>query len=159
MAHFNCSIGTTVVWQKDWSTDRGVFSPKGELLVVLTSQGPLVLDSVSGKGLCILPTSAMDILCQFVSDEECVSVNHGIESSTVQLFNVRSGDLLSSIKVESRITCLAASSKNGLFAIGLLDCKPNFKVIKVHLPRRTVGGTTGELLVNVTIFKAFFLVL
>ena len=151
--------GTTVVWQKDWSTDRGVFSPKGELLVVLTSQGPLVLDSVSGKGLCILPTSAMDILCQFVSDEECVSVNHGIESSTVQLFNVRSGDLLSSMEVESRITCLAASSKNGLFAIGLLDCKPNFKVIKVHLPRRTVGGTTGELLVNVTIFKAFFLVL
>ncbi|CAH3171245.1 unnamed protein product [Porites evermanni] len=77
--------------------------------------------------------------CTFISDDTCVISGSIL---TVQLFDVKSGELLTEIDVESRVICLAACPFNRVFAIGLPDSTPNFKVIRVHLPR---GEDRGNL--------------
>jgi len=50
------------------------------------------------------------------------------------LFNVKSGDLLSEIALESSVCSLAACPRARLIAIGLKYSKANFKVLRVKLP-------------------------
>ena len=54
---------------------------------------------------------------------------------SAQLFNVKSGELLSVIDVESRADCSASCPRNRLLAIGRSYFAPSFKIILVHLPR------------------------
>ena len=53
----------------------------------------------------------------------------------LELFNVKSGDLLSEIAMESRVYSLTACPRKRLIAIYLEHCKVNFKVLQVKLPR------------------------
>ena len=99
-----------------------------------------VLDVVSGKTLHILcscdPVYHSDLDCKFVSDEECVTYFGGESTGYfLQLFNVKSGDLLSKIALELHVYSLAACPRKGLVALGFLDSKVNFKVLQVKLPR------------------------
>ena len=128
-----------VVWKKEYSpasyvSVRGaVFSPTEKFLVLWTNEPTYVLDAVSGRTGCTLPIMGLEIPvdgCKFVSDEECV-IAVDLPCS-VQLFNVKSGALLSVIDVEGKVACLTARPQ--LFAIGLENSSPNFKVFKVHLP-------------------------
>ena len=128
-----------VVWKKEYSpvsyvSVRGaVFSPTEKFLVLWTNEPTYVLDAVSGRTCCTLPIMGLEIPvdgCKFVSDEECV-IAVDLPCS-VQLFNVKSGALLSVTDVEGKVACLTARPQ--LFAIGLENSSPNFKVFKVHLP-------------------------
>ena len=129
--------GETVVWRKK-DIDRlldmpAAFSPTEQLLVVGTTDGILVLDPETGNTLRTLGLSYSRLLhCTFISDDTCVI--SGV-NSTVRLLNVKSGKFLSGIDVESRVNCLAACPFNRVLAIGLRYSTPNFKVIRVHLPR------------------------
>ena len=131
--------GKTVVWGKEginrYPKDKAVaFSPMEQFLVVGTTSSILVLDAETGNTLRTLRPSTLFRLwhCTFISDDTFV-ISSCI--STVQLFNVKSGELLTEIDVESRVTCLAACPFNRVLAIGLRYSTPNFKVIRVHLPR------------------------
>ena len=128
-----------VVWKKEYSpvsyvSVRGaVFSPTEKFLVLWTNEPTYVLDAVSGRTCCTLSIMGLEIPvdgCKFVSDEECV-IAVDLPCS-VQLFNVKSGALLSVTDVEGKVACLTARPQ--LFAIGLENSSPNFKVFKVHLP-------------------------
>ena len=130
---------TRVFWKKEHSpasfgTVRGaVFSPTEKFLVLWTNEPTYVLDVVSGRTCCTFPIMGLEIPvdgCRFVSDEECV-IAVDLPCS-VQLFNVKSGALLSVIDVEGKVACLTARPQ--LFAIGLENSSPSFKVFKVHLP-------------------------
>ena len=56
-------------------------------------------------------------------------------SSSVELYNVKSGDLPSELNIEGAVvTCLAVCPSKRLFAIGLWDSNPCYKVIRVWLP-------------------------
>ena len=132
--------GETVVWRsKDiqmLSEDYDqlvAFSPMEQFLVVCTIDGILVLDPETGNTLRTLDRVLPPVLhCTFISDDTCViSGLHSI----VQLFNVKSGERQTKIDVEGSVNCLAACPFNRVLAIGLLDSTPNFKVIRVHLPR------------------------
>ena len=130
---------TAVVWKKEYSSASyasvkgALFSPTEKFLVLWTNEPTYVLDAVSGRTCCTLPTKGLEIPvdgCKFVSDEECViAVNL---PCSVQLFNVKSSALLSVIDVEGKVACLTARPR--LLAIGLENSSPNFKVSKVHLP-------------------------
>ena len=114
---------------------KGVaFSPMEQFLVFGTTNGILVLDPERGNTLRTLRPSTLFRIrnCTFIRDDTCVISSC---NSTVQLFNVKSGELLTEIDVESLVTCLAACPFNRVLAIGLEDSTPNFKVIRVHLPR------------------------
>ena len=142
----HCSLqlldGKTVVWGKEGIferfpeyNDKGVaFSPKEQFLVVGTTDGISVLDAETGKTLRTLSPlkNAWFCYCTFISDDTCVISGFNL---TVQLFNVKSGELLTEIDVEGNVTCLAACPINRVLAIGLENSTPNFKVIRVHLPR------------------------
>ena len=137
--HMQC--GDKVLWEIQmpfnilylWLT----FSPSEQYCVV-RNLGLYVLDVVSGKPLHKLYLNKFDSLficehdCKFVSDEECV-VYFGDASRGyfLQLFNVKSGDLLSEIALESRVYSLTACPRERLIAIGLRDSKVNFKVLRV----------------------------
>ena len=131
--------GKTVVWGKQFivrypDDKSGAFSPMEQFLVVGMICGILVLDAETGNifRTLRLPTFSNLWLCTFISDDTCVISE---SSSTVQLYNVKSGELLTEIDVESWVTCLAACPLNRVLAIGLRNFTPNFKVIRVHLPR------------------------
>ena len=80
--------------------------------------------------------------CKFVSDEECVVIVDPGDS--VQLLSVKSGEVLSKLDVEvGRVTCLASCPH--LFALGLENSAPNFKVIRVHLPDDKYNGKSNRL--------------
>ena len=139
----SCSLqlldGKTVVWGKEgikrYPYDKAVaFSPMEQFLVVDTTDGFLVLDAETGNALRTLRPSTFSYLrhCTFVSDDTCVISGSNL---IVQLFNVKSGERLTEINVESRVSCLAACPFNRVLAIGLKYSTPNFKVIRVHLPR------------------------
>ena len=73
---------------------------------------------------------------KFVSDEEyvaCFVFDHFLHC--LQLFNVKSGDLLTEIALEGDVYRLAACPRKRLVAIGFMDSKVNFKVLQVKLPR------------------------
>ena len=138
----SCSLqlldGETVVWEKEgivrFPNDKAVaFSPMEQFLVVGTTEGILVLDAKTGETFRTLRPSRFFRLwhCTFISDDTCVISGSDL---TVQLLNVKSGELLTEIDVESRVNCLAACPVNCVFAIGLMYSTPNFKVIRVHFP-------------------------
>ena len=139
--------GETVVWRKKdigWlpeSYDKAAaFSPMEQFLVVGTTHRILVLDPETGNTLRTLGLSfSLRHHCTFISDDTCVI--SGVDSA-VRLLNVKSGELLTEIDVESREICLAACPFNRVLAIGLQDSTPNFKVIRVHLPR---GEDRGKM--------------
>ena len=100
-----------------------------------------VLDVDSGKTLRPLQLRTPDppalfgpTDCKFVSDE-CITCLINLSSGHfLQLFNVKSGDLLSEIATESPVYSLAACPRERLIAIGFKDSKVNFKVLQVKLP-------------------------
>ena len=139
-----CSLqlldGKTVVWEKEGIVgnpyDEAVaFSPMEQFLVVATTKGLLVLDAETGNILRTLrPSSLLFWHCTFISDDKFVTTCISSSDLTVQLLNVKSGELLTEINVESNVSCLAACRSNRVLAIGLQDSTPNFNVIRVHFP-------------------------
>ena len=141
---------TTVVWKKE-GIDMGynqdaTFSPMERFVVVVMAVGVLVLDAVTGSTLHTLPSWSCSSKTRrsspsrltFISDDECAISRSDVTAQlpfNVNLFNVKSGELLSAIDVESDVTCLAACPFNRVLAIGLKNSTPNFKVIRVYLPR------------------------
>ena len=119
------------------------FSPTEQYCVLGDYNVLYVLDVALGRALrtlqprihegCFPETDQL----KFVSDEECVaSFRFGyVPGFFLQLFNVKSGDLLSEIALEGFVHSLAASPRERLVAIGYGFCKVNFKVLQVKLPR------------------------
>ena len=134
--------GETVVWRKkdfvrlpDYKA--AAFSPMEQFVVVGMAFDILVLDPETGNTLHSLRSSSSRLPhCTFVSDDTCVI---SIADLTFQLLNVKSGERLTEIDVEGGVTCLAACPYNRVFAIGLEDSTPNFKVIRVQVVRGMVS--------------------
>ena len=133
--------GTTVLWKKDrmyvlWGKPENVaFSRMEQFLVVVTAEGLTALDAKTGNTLRTLPIPPIyrnNIRCTFISDDSCVIAGYCIP---VSLFNVKSGEFLSTIDVESEVMCLAACPFSRVLVIGLFHSTRNFKVIRLHLPR------------------------
>ena len=129
--------GKTVVWtikgiyrNRD---DVATFSPMEQFLVVGTTNGFLVLDPETGNTLRTLRPSFFHFShCTLISDDTCVIFGSNL---TVHLLNVKSGERLTEIDVQSHMTCFAACPFNRVLVMGLMNSTPNFKVIRVHLPR------------------------
>ena len=133
--------GTTVLWKKEGmyifadKTKGVLFSRMEQFLVVMTAEGLKALDAKTGNTLRTLQISYFcrnSITCTFISDDTCVIAGYCIP---VSLFNVKSGEFLSVIDVESQVTCLAACPFSRVLVIGLFNSTPNFKVIRFLLPR------------------------
>ena len=126
------------VWKKDLGLTKqfckgALFSPMEQFLIVWMTGGLLVLDAQTGNTLHILPSFPYQFRhCKFISEDNCVFYRSDV---TVALVNVKSGELLSVIDVESKVSCLTACPLNRLLAIGLQNNVPSIKVIRVHLPR------------------------
>ena len=118
------------------------FSPTEQYCVLADSNALYVLDVALGRTLCTLQPRIREGFfpytndCKFVSDEECVACfRFGYSPSYfLQLFNIKSGDLLSEIALDGRVYTLAACPRERLVAIGFMDSKVNFKVLRVKLP-------------------------
>ena len=114
------------------------FSPTEQYYVFTGIEGYFenfyVLDVVSGKTLRTFPFFR-NVDCKFVSDEECITCFlDPLNGHLLQLFNVKSCNLLSEIAGESLVFSLAACPRERLVAIGFRDSKVNFKVLRVKLP-------------------------
>ena len=137
--------GGNVLWERSWYSSSlfffslpGMFSPVEQFVVIpgkhRREQGLFVIDATSGRTLHLLCTGTNILDCRFVSDEECVVNSYDFSRGCcLRLFNVKTGDLLTVIAMESRAFCLAACPRRCLIAIGLMSSRPNFKVIKVKL--------------------------
>ena len=138
--------GTAVVWKKEGDgilpyVLAVTFSPTEQFLVVRTTEGMLVLNAETGSTLRSLPRSFSPFkwsYLTFISDDKCI-IFHS-DKLTVQLLNVQSGELLSTIDLESEVSCLAACAFNRVLVIVLTNSIPNFKVIRVHFPSGENSG-------------------
>ena len=147
--------GDKVLWEiaeptfsAHWNTSGLSFSPNEQYFVLVGKPSfcedfglnLYVLDVLSGKILhelcsCTYVFGAK-LYYKFVSEEECVTCfGDEVNGGFLQLFNVKSGDLLSEIALESHVYNLAASLPKRLVAICFQDSKVNFKVLQVKLPR------------------------
>ena len=132
--------GETVVWRKKYIGwfpgfyhKAVAFSPIEQFLVVGMTDDTLVLDPETGNTLRTLGLSfPLRLYCKFISDDICVISG---DDSTVRVFNVKSGELLTEIDEEDDVSCLAACPFNRVLAIALSFSTPNFKVIRLYLPR------------------------
>ena len=143
----------TTLWKKRcYKNSSGRFSPAETFVISYdemgNGRGIIVHDAVSGNTLHVLcstcrPWSVCDY--QFVSDEECVVISKStrFEQWRVQLFNVKSGDLLSNLllkylqinEIRTRDTnCVAASPCKRLVAVYQSGTKHGYELIQVRLP-------------------------
>ena len=118
----------------------GCFSPKGQFIVVVSFfRTTYVLDEFDGNMRFKLSDCDDDSIYdfKFISDEEIVILSkHFTSGVSLRLFSVRSGDILSVLRVYS---CngpprLATCPSEGLIAI-CSSCKSDLKVIKVKLSK------------------------
>ena len=118
------------------------FSPTEQYCILADFKAVYVLDVTLGRTLRTLqPRIHQGSLptvknFMFVSDEECVAC-FSLGFSTgffLQLFNVKSGDLLSEIAFEGIVDSLGACPRERLIAIGSRYSNVNFKVLQVKLP-------------------------
>jgi len=109
----------TTLWEKQLQVTKfGRFSPAETVVIFYydmcgrtptyrrrNEAGIYVLDAVSGKTLHFLCSQRHSLSffdCEFVSDEECVVFSEApSEQCRVQLFNVKSGDLLSNLPLSN----------------------------------------------------------
>ena len=118
------------------------FSPTEQYGILKDSNTLYVLDVALGRTLRTLQPRIHKGFhpetrdCKFVSDEECVggfSFGHS-PGFFLQLFNVKSGDLLSEIVFEGLVFSLAACPRERLVAIGYAFSKVKLEVVQVKLP-------------------------
>ena len=119
------------------------FSPSEQYCLLAIHREFYVLDAVSGETLRTLPYRTHDHYmyipetfdCTFVSDEECVALfSDSLGDHFLELFNIKSGDLLSEIAMESCVYSLTACPRMGLIAVAFKDSKVDFKVLWLKLP-------------------------
>ncbi|XP_067027734.1 uncharacterized protein [Acropora muricata] len=118
------------------------FSPKEQYCILADFSAFYVLDVALGRTLSTLQPRIPEGLlpktnhCKFVSDEECVAsfFSNYSPGYFLQLFNVKSGDLLSEIGLEAPVYSLAAYPRERLVAIGYWFSKVNVNVLQVKLP-------------------------
>jgi len=140
--------GKTTLWKNELSINReilssemfSVFSPAETSVIIgvtsLFDPGLHVFDAVSGKALHILFKGQGLLDCKFISDEECVVTCRATQGvCPLQLFNVKSGDLLSIIDMEREVNHLAACPRKRLLAIENMESEHGFALIQVQLPR------------------------
>ena len=140
--------GAVVLWKiaspfKSFGFHRfNSFSPTEQYCILADFHAFHVLDVVLGRTLHTLQPRLHDdhvpqaYELKFVSDEECVAcIRFGSSIGCfLQLFNVKSGDLLSEIALEGLVCSLAACPRERLVAIGYFFSKVNFEVLQVKLP-------------------------
>ena len=139
------SDGRTTIWRKRCRLarpPRGMFSLSEQFVVILAKsifagEGVCVHDAISGETLHILREDYRHYLnCIFISDEECVISSKAAPGDCfLQLFNVKSGDLLSVLDLETEANCLVACPRKRLLAIATRDSKHGFNLITVQLPQ------------------------
>ena len=121
----------------------GSFSPTEQYCILEDYKALYVLDVASGRTLrtiqrpIIMHTFRGETnRLKFVSDEEFVACSpfDYFQGDFLQLFNVKSGDLLSEIALEGAVFRLAASPRERLVAIRCLNSKVTLKVLQVKLP-------------------------
>ena len=118
------------------------FSPTEQYCILADSKAFYVLDVASGRTLRKLkrlfcdPRSPLISKLKFVSDEEFVACfcSRDFPGYFLQLFNVKSGDLLSEIALEGRVYRLVACPRERLVAIVYKGSEENFTVLQVKLP-------------------------
>ncbi|XP_074611961.1 uncharacterized protein LOC141866372 isoform X3 [Acropora palmata] len=119
----------------------GSFSPTEQYCILGDYNALYVLDVGLGRTLHTLqPRIHQGFLprtynWKFVSDEECVACFFFDYSlHCLQLFNVKSGDLLSEIALEGHVYSLAACPRERLIAISFVYSKVTLNVLQVKLP-------------------------
>ena len=113
-------------------------SPTQQYCVLANYEALHVFDVVLGKRLrTVKPSNRRSwgpFQCKFVSDEEYVFyLSDELNGHLLKLFNVKSGDLLSEIALESRVCSLTACPRERLIAISFWS-NVKFKVLQVKLP-------------------------
>ena len=134
--------GDTLFWKLEWTSRilgpaRVRFSPSEEFLVIwkrLDSE-VYVHDSSSGKLLRSFENVEGVCDCKFVGDADCVILNFLPRGeSCLRLFNIRSGDLLSLIDLQTWWSrSIVSHPGKGLIACALRNSENLFKIIQTRL--------------------------
>ena len=127
-----------VLWETSskfnpFSLTSAIFSPTEENVVTYGITGSYVLDAVSGK--VIRQLENMDVYdIKFISNEDCVVDLNDLRGLCLQLYNVKTGDLLSEIVEERQVQNFAVCPRKRLVAIAFENYEDHFEIIQAKLP-------------------------
>ncbi|XP_068761734.1 uncharacterized protein [Montipora capricornis] len=128
---------------------KGSFSPKGQFIAVFVMRNTYILDAFSGN-VRLQFGDFTACRCEFIGDEECIFLKSVYRNGgRLELFNVRSGDLLGVKDVEWNVDIfspcrLATCPRMGLIAI-CSSKQFNFEIIKVKHPREETLNTETKM--------------
>ena len=127
-----------VLWEtsnmfKPFNLPRAIFSPTEENVVTYGILCSYVLDAVSGKVIRQLENTYVDDI-KFISNENCIIVSKDSRGLCLQLYNVKSGDLLSEVVEQRQFRSLAVCPRKRLVAITFEDSEDHFEIIQAKLP-------------------------
>ena len=133
----------------------GMFSPTEKVTIISANthteeQDLYFLDASTGSTIRTIHKNIRSD-CKFASDESCVMISFdSVKGKCLQLFNVKSGDLLSEISVEpAGGSCLAVCLPRNLIAISSQLHRSDFKLFHLHLPRdKDNKESKGEMSTN-----------
>ena len=133
--------GDTLFWKLEWPSvilgpARVRFSTSEEFIVIWENLDSEVYvhDPSSGKLLRIFETGGNVCECKFVGDADCVILTFlSRDECCLRLFNIRSGDLLSLIDLETWWSgSIVSHPGKGLIACALQNSEDLFKIIQTR---------------------------
>ena len=110
----------------------GLFSPKGDLIVLWTSDIVDIFNATSGKLQLKLPEQGGIVDLKFITNRVLMVCSRENVGNFLRMFDVNSGDHLATLDIEEPF-CLGVCLNSLRVAVGLRGS--DIKLIQVHLPR------------------------
>ena len=111
----------------------GLFSPKGDFVVLQTSKVVKIYNATSGKLHRKLLEKNYVVDVKFITNQALIVCTREDVGNFLRMYDVISGEHLTTLDIEEEPFCLGVCLNSLLVAVG--HCGPDVRLIQVHLPR------------------------
>ena len=111
----------------------GLFSPKGNFVVLWTSDTVEIYNAISGELNRKLLEKGDIVAVKFITNQALIVSSREDVGNFLRMFDVISGEQLTALYIEERPNCLGVCLNSLHVAVGLYGS--DVRLIQVHLPR------------------------
>ena len=111
----------------------GLFSPKGNFVVLWTSDSVEIYNAISGELNRKLLEKGDIVAVKFITNQALIVSSREDVGNFLRMFDVTSGEQLTALYIEERPNCLGVCLNSLHVAVGLYGS--DVRLIQVHLPR------------------------
>ena len=123
-------------WSPKGKVDKlpaGLFSPKGDFVVLRTPEVVKIYNTTSGKLHRKLLEKDQVVDVKFITNQALMVCTREVVGNFLRMYDVISGEHLTTLDIEEKPFCLGVCLNSLLVAVG--HCGSDVSFIQVHLPR------------------------